>query len=106
MDITINIESRNAEQLAHFYANLFNLNIEKVNDMPYDVYKCNDNYGGFTFLKTGKDTTGISFSVKVGNVNYFRERALKLDLNISCDDVFNSFFQIKDPQDNIIGILR
>lgn len=104
MDIVLNIESKNAREMALFYANLFKLQVVKVPGMPYDVYQCSDIYCGFNFLQTtGKYTTGISFSVKVENLIGCRERALRAKLDIVEDN--NSMIQIKDPQNNTIGIL-
>lgn len=50
MFLMIIIESRNAKEMANLYAKLFNLKIEKVDFKSIDIYNCNDDCGGFTFI--------------------------------------------------------
>lgn len=105
MNIIITIESRNAKEMADLYAKLFNLKIEKVDFMPKDIYNCNDGCGGFTFIQSDKDTTGINFSVKVSDKDAIRKKTIELNLKRLHDNSDDSFFMIKDPQNNTIGIV-
>ena len=105
MNIMIIIESRNAKEMAKLYAKLFNLKIEKVDFKSIDIYNCKDDCGGFTFIQSDKDTTGIGFTIRVSDKDAIRKRAIDLKLERLHDNSDTSFFEIKDPQNNTIGIV-